>query len=411
MATRQEKCKWCNAMMFIPVNSNTLECHQCRIVTILPPAINANSNINTVRPSANTTNRNINGSRFSAIFSNSNIIASGPSDTTPNSKINAAPNIRANMINTISAHRNSLWKSVARVHQTVNRIQQVQSLLRTQAVLMSPAPVQRRAVLCGVTYKRTPKALEGSINDVLNMKRFLIENMGFPYATIVVLTEDEKDPSRIPTKSNIRAALRWLVQGCQAGDSLVFHYSGHGSRVRDQDGDELDGYDSALCPVDYEVEGRIIDDEINETIVRPLPRGATLHAIIDTSFSGTFLDLPYMSRVQRDGYYLWEDQRVSHAYKGTNGGLAISFSACDDHQTSGHTTAFTGTSAGTLTYSFIQTLEKEPKLTYGRALIAMRNKVQAARKNISRNGPDNQTQEPQLSASEQFDIHAKQLSL
>lgn len=100
-------------------------------------------------------------------------------------------------------------------------------------------------------------------------------------------------------KRNIRDALRWLVEGSQSGDSLVFHYSGHGSRVLDRDGDELDGYDEALVPLDYDTEGKILDDEINAAIVRPLPRGAMLHAVIDTCFSGTFLDLPNVCRLNR----------------------------------------------------------------------------------------------------------------
>jgi len=63
--------------------------------------------------------------------------------------------------------------------------------------------------------------------------------------------------------------------------------------------DEVDGYDEAICPVDYEHEGKIVDDEINATIVRPLPRGAKLHALVDTCFSGTVLDLPFMCRMNR----------------------------------------------------------------------------------------------------------------
>ena len=79
----------------------------------------------------------------------------------------------------------------------------------------------------------------------------------------------------------------------------MFFYLGHGSQVRDHDGDELDGYDESLLPVDYETEGRILDDELNVIIVRPLPRGATLHAIIDSCFSGTFLDLTNVCRINR----------------------------------------------------------------------------------------------------------------
>lgn len=94
-------------------------------------------------------------------------------------------------------------------------------------------------------------------------------------------------------------ALYWLVQGCQPGDSLVFHYSGHGSRQRNYNGDEVDGYDETLCPLDFNTQGMIVDDEINATIVRPLPHGAKLHAIIDACHSGTVLDLPFLCRMDR----------------------------------------------------------------------------------------------------------------
>lgn len=94
-------------------------------------------------------------------------------------------------------------------------------------------------------------------------------------------------------------ALRWLVQGCQPGDSLVFYFSGHGSRQQDNDNDEIDGFDETLCPLDYETAGKIVDDEINDTIVRPLPHAATLHAIIDACHSGTILDLPFVCRMNR----------------------------------------------------------------------------------------------------------------
>lgn len=91
----------------------------------------------------------------------------------------------------------------------------------------------------------------------------------------------------------------WLVQGCQPGDSLLFHYSGHGSRQRNYNGDEVDGYDETLCPLDFETQGMIVDDEINATIVKPLIRGVKLHAIIDACHSGTVLDLPFLCRMNR----------------------------------------------------------------------------------------------------------------
>lgn len=101
--------------------------------------------------------------------------------------------------------------------------------------------------------------------------------------------------------------MAWLVAGCRPGDSLVFHYSGHGSQQRNYNGDEVDGFDETLCPLDFETRGMIVDDEINETIVRPLPRGAKLHAIIDACHSGTMLDLPFLCRMNGLVILLLED--------------------------------------------------------------------------------------------------------
>ncbi|KAG8368666.1 hypothetical protein BUALT_Bualt15G0069500 [Buddleja alternifolia] len=256
---------------------------------------------------------------------------------------------------------------------------------------------RKGAVLCGISYYGQRYKLDGTVNDVKSMRYFLTQRLGFPSDSLLILTEEASNPSLIPTGNNIRKALKWLVQGCQSGDSLVFHYSGHGSQQLDFNRDEVDGYDEILWPVDYQTEGTILDDEINATIVRPLPRGATLHAIIDACHSGTILDLPFVCRINREGYYNWEDHRLPYtAYKGTNGGYAISISACNDNQSSGDTTklhinnekwsnnikfvqAFTGKATGALTYSFIKTLEQEPGVTYGRLLMAMHKIIGAAR--------------------------------
>lgn len=103
----------------------------------------------------------------------------------------------------------------------------------------------------------------------------------------------------MPTKHNIIKAMSWLMQGVKAGDSLVFHFSGHGSQQENDTGDEIDGYDETLCPLDYEKQGEIVDDELNAILVKPLPPGAKLHAIIDACHSGTMLDLPFLCRTGR----------------------------------------------------------------------------------------------------------------
>lgn len=51
-----------------------------------------------------------------------------------------------------------------------------------------PAHGRKRAVLCGINYKGHKQSLSGSINDVLYMKKLLVERCGFPISSILVLT-------------------------------------------------------------------------------------------------------------------------------------------------------------------------------------------------------------------------------
>ncbi|XP_039121724.1 LOW QUALITY PROTEIN: metacaspase-1-like [Dioscorea cayenensis subsp. rotundata] len=287
---------------------------------------------------------------------------------------------------------------------------------------------RKRAVICGISYRFSRHELKGCINDAKCMKYLLINKFRFPESSIIMLTEEETDPNKIPTKHNIRMALFWLVQGCQPGDSLVFHYSGHGSQQRNYNGDEADGYDETLCPLDFETQGMIVDDEINATIVRPLPHGAKLHAIIDACHSGTVLDLPYLCRMDRNGQYWWEDHRPpSGVWKGTHGGEAISFSGCDDHQTSADTSALSKiTSTGAMTFCFIQAIERGHGATYGSILNSMRTTIRSTG-DATGGGPVTSLitmlltggslssgglrQEPQLTAGDMFDVYAKPFSL
>ncbi|CAL5183212.1 unnamed protein product [Lathyrus oleraceus] len=269
----------------------------------------------------------------------------------------------------------------------------------------------KRAVLFGISYANTaaPRKLRGSANNAKCMKQFLIDKLGFPSNSIYMLTDDSEEKNTAPTKSNMRMAMKWLVEGCKPGDSLVFYFCGHGSRVKDRNRDEADGYDEAICPVDYEHEGMILDDEINATIVRPLPHGAKLHALVDASFSGTILDLSFVCKTNWFGSLGWKDQRHRRAgYKGTRGGLAVCISACDDDGNAASKSA--------LTYSFLQVMQDVPKLTYGRLLNAMlftihwakAGKYELKGQDLAGNTWQQQhAHEPQLSSSEKFDVSTK----
>ncbi|KAH7866269.1 hypothetical protein Vadar_017934 [Vaccinium darrowii] len=384
MAGRKERCSWCGVQLLVPPEAQTIQCSVCQAVTRTRP--------------------------------NDPLVQAQDS-------VRLATNCVKGFINKVSSNINTMATPMNNypMQGTYDYGQHPQRIQPPPLILPVSAHGRKRALLCGVSYYGRRYNLKGSVNDVRCMRYFLVERLGFPSESILVLTEEETDPRRIPTKRNIRMAFQWLIQGCQSGDSLVFHYSGHGSQLRDTNSDEIDGYDETLCPLDFETEGMILDDEINATIVRPLPHGAKLHAIIDACHSGTVLDLPFVCRVNRAGHYTWEDHSYqSTTYKGTSGGLAISLSACDDHQATLDTMALSGnTVTGAMTYSFIQAVQNEPGLTYGRLLNAMHRAIHDAKPGSRFNGPIASfirkvfipTQEPQLTSSEKFDVYSKQFSL
>lgn len=130
------------------------------------------------------------------------------------------------------------------------------------------------------------------------MSTFLHHKHNYRREDMVILTDDQRHPMSVPTKHNILRAMHWLVQDAKPDDSLFIHFSGHGGRTPDLDGDEDDGYDDVIYPVDYRVAGHIVDDDMHAIMVRPLRPGVRLTAIFDSCHSGTALDLPYIYSTQ-----------------------------------------------------------------------------------------------------------------
>jgi hypothetical protein len=157
---------------------------------------------------------------------------------------------------------------------------------------------RRKALLIGINYFGQRGQLRGCINDVRNMSAYLVENFGYRREDMVILTDDQQNPMSQPTKQNILRAMHWLVKDARPNDSLFFHYSGHGGQTKDLDGDEPDGYDEVIYPVDFRQQGHITDDEMHRIMVRPLQSGVRLTAIFDSCHSGTALDLPYIYSTQ-----------------------------------------------------------------------------------------------------------------
>lgn len=137
----------------------------------------------------------------------------------------------------------------------------------------------RLALCIGINeYPGTGNDLNGCLNDVEDWQA-TFESRGFAVNTLV---------GRAATGSQIRSAISNLMRSASPGDYLAVHFSGHGSFVPDQNGDEPDGFDECLCPVDVGSGGAIRDDELQE-LYALRPSGARLVVISDCCHSGSIV--------------------------------------------------------------------------------------------------------------------------
>ncbi len=154
-----------------------------------------------------------------------------------------------------------------------------------------PSSNKQRAVLIGINYKGQKGQLSGCHNDVHNVAQYLQEVQGFKNENITILMDDGMH--KPPTKSAIISAYKRLVKQTKEGDVVFCHYSGHGGRLPDDNGDEDDGYDETLIPLDFQKSGQIRDDDLLKILVHPMPANVTMTCLMDCCHSGTVLDLPY----------------------------------------------------------------------------------------------------------------------
>ncbi|MFT3799630.1 MAG: caspase family protein [Burkholderiaceae bacterium] len=134
----------------------------------------------------------------------------------------------------------------------------------------------RRALCIGIDAYPAPNTLSGCVRDT-ELWRDALEKIGFAVNVL---------PNERATRQAILEAAGDLIRSARAGDVLVLHYSGHGTRVPDLDGDERDGFDEALVPFDFHVGAFLIDDDLR-TLFDTLPAGVNLTCFIDCCHSGS----------------------------------------------------------------------------------------------------------------------------
>lgn len=254
----------------------------------------------------------------------------------------------------------------------------------TVPVKPSPPPIPKglvKALLIGINYEMIPELrLYGCINDALNTKS-LLEKL-YPACKNVRIMTDHTSVK--PSKAAIFEGIRWLVKDLKAGQTVYLHYSGHGTRVRDTNGDERSGADSCICSYDGNTVELITDDELRAYLVNQIPNGCKCVAVIDSCNSGTALDLRYTWKTTEPGKLTF-DQDSSYA-KTT--GNVIFVSGCRDDQYAMDTVDAFGNGIGALTNALLITWK-----TYGTNL-KLKHLLWDVRKHLKENG---YTQIPQIS--------------
>lgn len=203
------------------------------------------------------------------------------------------------------------------------------------------------ALLIGINYNGSKSQLNGCINDVHNMKNYLINSCGYLEKNIKILTDETESK---PTAMNILREIGKIIISAyyQKSEHIFIHYSGHGTYVLDKSGDEKDNRDEALVPIDYEKAGLITDDVLHDYFSY-LPENCKCVCLFDCCHSGTMLDLKYMYKKDQSNELVNDASQIN--------GNVIMISGCRDVQTSAD--AFrNGNWSGAMTTSYLDTMKQ-----------------------------------------------------
>jgi hypothetical protein len=153
---------------------------------------------------------------------------------------------------------------------------------------------RKRAFLVGVSHYDT--ALTGyqwnNINGVedINLLNPTLKNQGFN--TTVLLDEQA-------TFDNIVNQITQFTNKTKKGDVVYLHFSTHGQPMEDLNGDEEDGWDESIVPIDaykiykkgvYEGQKHLTDDLLNKYVKKlreKIGSNGFLYVVVDACHAGT----------------------------------------------------------------------------------------------------------------------------
>lgn len=256
--------------------------------------------------------------------------------------------------------------------------------------------------MIGCEYISTGDRLPGCHADIVNVRNVLTKQYGYLNENITVLADDTWLSNTSPTMINILRAFRDFVEVIKSKSAThaVFYYSGHGTQTKDLSGDEVDGEDEAMVPLDYRTKGVIPDDLIRKELWEKLSGTSLvqLTAIFDCCNSGTMMDLPYMYN------YPQKIERLAKVKLSNNDQLQqqqqpliLCISGCKDPQTSASAYNLERRNEwqGAMSWSIRQIMATKKA-------VSVKNFIDSLRKILNQH---KFTQVPQLTLSREIDLN------
>jgi len=128
------------------------------------------------------------------------------------------------------------------------------------------------------------------------------------------------------TPAKFKEIFRSVGARCQPNDTLLFYFSGHGTCVKDLDGDEDDGMDEAFVLVndngDINLDTALItDDEFVQIMMNAVPPQTTIITICDCCHSGTIMDFNKTVWTNRKAVSMTGSRDTQSAGEAESGGI------------------------------------------------------------------------------------------
>lgn len=186
----------------------------------------------------------------------------------------------------------------------------------------------KRALLIGINYDNDASLkLNGCVNDVFAISNMLIDVYGYEKSNVIIM-HDGAAPNLVPNRGNILRELNTIIANSATASEIWVHYSGHGTYIKDTNGDEADGRDEAIVPSDVYTNGVITDDQLLTVFSQSK---CLTYLMFDCCHSGSVCDLQWRFEYvpSRRNYLRYNESRRMLSNQNI-----VMISGCRDNQTS-----------------------------------------------------------------------------